>query len=109
MKNMFVWMQHHEGWKAILALVYALICIFDFIIIPSWIGLTRVNLLDHLEFVDALELGIQSKMMIIEAFTDVHEPYTLKGGGLFHLSFGALLTGSAISKRVSKKEPDQKQ
>jgi hypothetical protein len=27
-----------------------------------------------------------------------HIPYTLQGAGMFHLAFGALLTGSAISK-----------
>jgi len=27
-----------------------------------------------------------------------HEPNTLKGGGLFHLSFGAIITGSVFGK-----------
>ena len=28
--------------------------------------------------------------------TGQHSPFTLMGGGLFHLAFGAILTGSAI-------------
>ena len=28
-----------------------------------------------------------------------YEPFTLKGGGLFHLSFGAIITGSVFGKK----------
>ena len=106
MKSMFVWMQDQEGWKTMLALVYAIICIFDFVVVPAWIGLTSINILEHLEFVDALALDGQAKLIIIQSFIESHDPFTLKGGGLFHLAFGALLTGSAIS-RFSKKDPPE--
>lgn len=98
MKQFFVWMQHDEGWKAVLAVVYACICIFDFIVVPSWIGFTRAGLNFELgmQTIAGLDPGVQIK--IIEAMTFQHEPFTLKGGGLFHLAFGALLTGSAISR-----------
>jgi hypothetical protein len=36
---------------------------------------------------------------MVKPLTYQHEPFTLKGGGLFHLSFGALLTGSAVSRK----------
>jgi hypothetical protein len=39
------------------------------------------------------------QVQIIEAHTYQHEPFTLKGAGMFHLAFGALLTGSAIAGR----------
>jgi len=35
---------------------------------------------------------------MVKPLTYQHEPFTLKGGGLFHLSFGALLTGSAVAR-----------
>jgi len=97
-KSFFVWMQHDEGWKAVMAVVYAVICIFDFIVVPSWIGFTRASLDLGLgmQSIASLDPSVQIKM--IEAMTFQHEPFTLKGGGLFHLAFGALLTGSAISR-----------
>ena len=31
--------------------------------------------------------------------TGQHQPFTLLGGGLFHLAFGAILTGSAFASK----------
>ena len=92
MKNFFVWMQKDEGWKAVLAVVYAFICLFDFVIVPAWIGITR----PPLEVLSALNTET------LNIIYNQHSPFTLQGGGLFHLAFGALLTGSAIS-RISNK------
>jgi hypothetical protein len=39
------------------------------------------------------------QMEYLKKLVSQHEPFTLKGGGLFHLSFGALLTGSALNKK----------
>jgi len=88
MKNFFIWCEKCEGWKTILALVYAGICLFDFVIVPAWIGITRPPI-EVLAGLDAETLKI---------IYNQHDPFTLKGGGLFHLAFGALLTGSAITK-----------
>jgi hypothetical protein len=92
------WMTEREGWKAFSGLVYLVICIFDFIIVPSWIGLMRqsVSPLD-IALLSDLEPTVQVEL--IKAMTYQHEPFTLKGAGLFHLAFGALLTGSAIVGR----------
>jgi|TARA_R100001377_G_C3130238_1_gene89048 hypothetical protein len=38
------------------------------------------------------------QMELMKALTGQHNPFTLMGGGLFHLAFGAILTGSALSK-----------
>lgn len=92
MKNFFVWCQHDEGWKTVLALVYAFICLFDFVIVPAWIGITR----PPLEVLSAL--GPETLSIVYNQ----HNPFTLQGGGLFHLAFGALLTGSAISRIPNK-------
>ena len=88
MKNFFIWCEKCEGWKTILALVYAGICLFDFVIVPAWIGITRPPI-EVLAGLDAETLQI---------IYNQHDPFTLQGGGLFHLAFGALLTGSAITK-----------
>lgn len=103
MKKFFIWMQKDEGWKSILALVYAVICLFDFIVGPIIWNLNRrealemANIIAHDPSTNA-EIAIQ---MLTSLFR-VHTPYTLAGNGMFHLAFGALLTGSAISKFKEK-------
>ena len=92
MKHFFVWLQKDEGWKAMMAVVYAVICLFDFIIVPAWIGIMRPSI-EVLQSVDP---------QILEIVYNQHMPFTLQGGGLFHLAFGALLTGSAINRVSSK-------
>jgi len=34
----------------------------------------------------------------MKKLTGQHNPFTLMGGGLFHLAFGAILTGSAFGQ-----------
>lgn len=102
MKKIFIWLQEEEGWKSLLAIVYAIICLFDFVIVPSWIGITR-GLLEptiSIKLLSTLDPTTQLKLLDISNYQ--HEPFTLKGGGLFHLAFGALLTGSAIRGRIGK-------
>lgn len=97
MKLFFIWMQKEEGWKTVLAVVYAMICVFDFIIVPGWFGIMR-NELDT-SILTTLNLDVQIQLELIKAVHQQHQPFTLQGGGLFHLAFGALLTGSAISRK----------
>jgi len=59
------------------------------------------DIYNSVEKLSQLEPSIQ--VAIIEAETYQHEPFTLKGGGLFHLSFGALLTGSAVVGKRNEK------
>jgi hypothetical protein len=42
---------------------------------------------------DTDEVLVQLELMSM--ITAQHSPFTLMGGGLFHLAFGAILTGSA--------------
>lgn len=101
MTRFFVWMQQDEGWKTMLAVVYAMICLFDFIMVPTWIGLTREEL--NMALVTHPSINLQVQLELIKSLYNQHEPFTLQGGGLFHLAFGALLTGSAITK-LSRKD-----
>jgi hypothetical protein len=36
------------------------------------------------------------QLELMKKLTGQHSPFTLMGGGLFHLAFGAILTGSAV-------------
>lgn len=83
-------------------ITYLLICLFDFVVVPSWIGVTRADVLSGFEMMKLSGLDVTIQMELIKSLTYQHDPFTLKGGGLFHLAFGALLTGSAIAgKRTS--------
>ena len=81
-----------------MAVVYAVICIFDFIVVPSWIGMTRADVLAGFEMMTLTTLDPQVQIKLIDSLTYQHMPFTLQGGGLFHLAFGALLTGSALNR-----------
>jgi len=90
------------NWKAVLAIVYALICVFDFLVIPTWRGFNRFTYpVDEIHKLDP-----QVQIVVLDKLTKDHAPLTLQGGGLFHLSFGALLTGSAVTANNNKRNKE---
>lgn len=97
MKRFFHWLQKEEGWKPILAIVYALICLFDFILIPIGLNMMRKEVVhEHImNVVSGLDPATQAEF--IKAVYRNYVPLTTQGNGVFHMAFGALLTGSAIS------------
>lgn len=97
-KRALIWLQKEEGWKAMLALTYAVICLFDFVVVPSWIGITRELFETQIDLSNFIDLDPSVQIRIIDKLSYQHEPFTLKGGGLFHIAFGALLTGSALTR-----------
>jgi len=82
------------NWQKLAAYVYLCICVFDFVVVPIWFGIVRADMPMSVE--QLLEFDVAVQIRMIEAFTFQHLPFTLQGGGLFHLAFGALLTGSTI-------------
>lgn len=102
MKQFFAWLQRDEGWKSILAIVYAAICIFDFILVPIGLNINRREVLNDelLKTLAGVDPAVQ--LQIVQATYRAYVPFTLQGSGLFHIAFGALLTGSAISKFKEK-------
>lgn len=74
------WLQ--TKWRPITAMVYLVICIFDFIIAPVlW------------TFVQSHYSG---------SITNQWQPLTLVGSGLFHMAFGAILGVSAFTRGQEK-------
>lgn len=98
-RDFWNWCVDKNGWQALASVVYLIICIFDFVIVPSWIGLNRVDIHEILAVSNEAITDPSVQMMLIEGLTQQHTPFTLQGGGLFHLAFGALLTGSALGHR----------
>jgi|TARA_R100001510_G_C7566892_1_gene144850 hypothetical protein len=78
--------------------VYLFICIFDFVVVPVWFGLNRPEISGFIDTMNTMD-NPQLQMELMKKMTDHHNPYTLLGGGLFHLSFGAILTGSVLNRK----------
>ncbi len=75
--------------------VYLVICLYDFMVVPIWYGLNRPDLGTFIEILNTVgDPLIQLELM--KKMTGQHNPFTLRGGGIFHLAFGAILTGSAF-------------
>jgi len=89
-----------DYWRWTALITYLVICIYDFMVVPIWYGLSRAMLLDVDSYMTNLQLidDPMVQMEYMKKLTSQHEPFTLKGGGLFHLAFGALLTGSTLGK-----------
>jgi len=78
--------------------VYLFICLFDFVVVPVWFGLNRPEISGFIYTMNTID-NPQLQMELMKKMTDHHNPYTLLGGGLFHLSFGAILTGSVLNRK----------
>ena len=82
-------------WRWTALIVYLAICEFDFMIVPIWFGVMRPDYHMVLEEVRSID-DTMVQRELRKKLTGHHSPYTLQMGGLFHLAFGALLTGSAF-------------
>lgn len=84
-------------WRWAALSVYLLICFYDFLFVPVWYGISRPSIGVFMEIVNQTsDPAIRAELM--KKLTGQHSPFTLMGGGLFHLAFGAILTGSAFAK-----------
>lgn len=87
-------------WKTVAAYVYILICIFDFVVMPAYMVYTNRDFSDQvIQIID--ESNRRYALEIIDRLSLRNwEPVTVYGGGMiFHLSFGAILTGAAVTDR----------
>ena len=79
-------------------IIYLLICFYDFMFVPIWYGLNRPSISVFMDIINSTEEPMV-QMELMKKLTGQHSPFTLQGGGLFHLAFGAILTGSAFASR----------
>ena len=89
-------------WKVSCAVVYLVICIFDFLIMPSYFMMYSKEM-DYTEVyaqIASLENSQAQVALIgkIDYKLQTWDPITLQGAGMFHLAFGAILTGVAMSR-----------
>jgi len=83
----------HWRWTALI--VYLLICFYDFLFVPVWYGLNRPDISELMKIVNETSDTLV-KLDLLKTLVSQHSPFTLMGGGIFHLAFGAILTGSAF-------------
>ena len=83
----------HWRWAALS--IYLLVVFYDFIFCPIWWGLNRPDISQFMEIMSTVDDPL-IRIELMKKLTGQHSPFTLMGGGLFHLAFGAILTGSAV-------------
>ena len=82
-------------WRWSALILYLAICFYDFMFVPIWYGLNRPELSMFIDILNTVEDPL-IQLELMKKMTGQHNPFTLMGGGLFHLAFGAILTGSAF-------------
>ena len=82
-------------WRWSALILYLMICFYDFMFVPIWFGLNRPELATFIDILNTVEDPL-IQLELMKKLTGQHNPFTLMGGGLFHLAFGAILTGSAF-------------
>ena len=82
-------------WRWAALRLYLLVCFYDFMFVPIWYGINRPDISQFMEIINSTKEPMV-QMELMKKLTGQHNPFTLMGGGLFHLAFGAILTGSAV-------------
>ena len=85
------------AWRWTALVTYLIICVYDFGGVPGWFGLNRPQLATFVGHISVIKDPLV-QLELMKKMTGQHHPFTLLGGGLFHLAFGALLTGSVFGK-----------
>jgi hypothetical protein len=97
---------YHRIWLPVCSFTYIGISIFDFVAMPVVTSIHN-NIIE-----ERLVSEAKNNPALQTAFADAYEkastlkqwqPLTLQGGGLFHLSFGALLAAGATTRGLTKK------
>lgn len=100
---------YKRTWRPVCAFVYLTICIFDFIIMPIVTSAYANDISTTEMYRDIHNLAsVQAQVAAIQIMPELRnkewEPATLGAGGMMHLAFGALLTGSAITRGMEKRD-----
>ena len=82
-------------WRWTALIIYLLVVFYDFIFTPIWWGLNRPDISQFMEIIATVEDPL-IRLELMKKLTGQHQPFSLLGGGLLHLAFGAILTGSAV-------------
>ena len=85
-------------WRWAALILYLMICFYDFMFVPIWYGLNRPELAQFIDILNTVEDPL-IQLELMKKLTGQHNPFTLMGGGLFHLTFLSILTASVWGKK----------
>lgn len=100
------WLDKH--WRNVSAMVYLIICLYDFIIMPTVIHIHNMDVNHYIKELVATTDKQHTLAIIDRMETEEWQPLTLRSGGLFHVSFGAILTGAVLMRGAEKKLKEKK-
>lgn len=83
-------------WRPTAAIVYLVICLFDFVVYPTYINAWTDTLPRIVATIK--DLPPESQAIVLTNKLVGWEPLTLKGSGLFHVAFGAILGASVWAR-----------
>jgi len=92
-------------WRPIAAYVYLSICIFDFLGMPIYVSIAnrQVDFEVFEEIRKFEDVTVQTAIIDkLDVGKDAWVPLTLQGGGLFHISFGAIIGVAAFTRGKEK-------
>lgn len=91
--------ERRSKWKQLCAYVYLTICLFDFMVMPLVVEWQHEYVRSTI--IHAVEQSTRSDEVVIKTIEKVSlddwHSLTLTFGGLFHITFGAILTGITIT------------
>ena len=91
-------------WRWSALVVYLIICLYDFVLVPVYMSMQVPYLEVFVDIINRLPDDPLVRLDMMKIMTGTHSPYTLMGGGIFHLAFGALLTGTAMGINKDEKK-----
>ncbi len=96
---------YQQVWLPFAAGTYIIICIFDFMIMPVYVAAhnsrIEARVFESLAGKDVATFA--TTLAQTAQATKQWNPLTLLGAGMFHLAFGALLTGGAVTRGMTKR------
>jgi hypothetical protein len=91
-----------KHWRTACAVIYLVICVFDFLIMPAMLTKYSENIDYAHVYQEIAKLeSPQAQVALINKINykiQTWDPLTLQGAGMFHVAFGAILTGVALSR-----------
>lgn len=96
---------YQQVWLPFAAGTYIIICIFDFMIMPIYVAAhnSRIEQRVFAELEGKDVATFATTISQTAQATRQWNPLTLLGAGMFHMAFGALLTGGAVTRGLAKK------
>lgn len=91
-------------WRPAMAWTYMIICVFDFLIMPTWVEKTTIKPEHAIEL--AKKMPEKDQVMALQVLTkeSVWNPLTLRENGFFHIAMMAVLGVAAWTRGREKEE-----